>query len=183
VVLDLGLPGEDGLVVAARLRQAHPGLGIIMLTARTALVDRVTGLSQGADSYLCKPVEMSELVAHVGTVLRRCPPAPAPVAWCYAPRRLCLRGPQGQEMALSSAESLIVHRLALTPGQEVSRRDLVHVLGQSYEHYDERRLEAIVSRLRRKILAAVPEANPLRGLRNRGYVFLDPIEIEAGGGG
>ena len=68
LLLDLGLPGEDGLSIAARMRQQHPQLGIVMLTARTQLHERLLGHDQGADHYLCKPVELAELLAVIAEV-------------------------------------------------------------------------------------------------------------------
>jgi DNA-binding response OmpR family regulator len=71
LLLDLSLPGEDGLSIARRLRQSHPLLGIIMLTARSTVADRVKGLHAGADMYMAKPVDMGELAAAVQAVARR----------------------------------------------------------------------------------------------------------------
>ena len=71
LVLDLGLPGEDGLSIARRLRQSYPAVGIIALTARGRLDDRVAGLNEGFDLYLVKPVDMVELAAAIRAVARR----------------------------------------------------------------------------------------------------------------
>ncbi len=96
LVLDLGLPTEDGRAIATRLRLSHPGVGIVMLTARGALTDRLDGLERGADAYLVKPVDMRELAVTLRSVHRRlganhtpprrpgsCPPPP----WNCAPPR------------------------------------------------------------------------------------------------
>jgi two-component system phosphate regulon response regulator OmpR len=71
LVLDLNLPGDDGLVIASRLRKTHPNLGVVMLTGRISVADRVIGLESGGDMYLCKPVERRELVAAIRAVSRR----------------------------------------------------------------------------------------------------------------
>lgn len=80
VVLDVTMPVEDGFSIARRLRASDPGLGIIMLTARRDVIDRVVGLELGADDYLMKPFELRELLARVRSVLRRMEGAPAPSA-------------------------------------------------------------------------------------------------------
>src|SRR3569623_3841303 len=77
VLLDLTLPGEDGLTLARELRAARPGIGIVMVTGRTDVVDTVVGLEVGADDYVAKPFNLREVLARIRTVLRRArPPAP-----------------------------------------------------------------------------------------------------------
>src|ERR1035438_2349057 len=84
VILDIGLPGEDGYSIATRLRQERPYLGIIMLTARDQTDDRVLGLDCGADLYFAKPVDIRELASALGSLHRRLRlnrPAAAPACW------------------------------------------------------------------------------------------------------
>lgn len=176
VVLDIGLPDEDGLSIAARLRQRHPNLGIVMLTARTTLNDRITGHRQGADNYLCKPVAMEELIAVIEARTRGPLPEMAPSRhWQFDTSQLCLNTPDNQSITLTSAEAVLIRLLASSSGQQAHRADIVEALGADYLTYDPRRLEAIVSRLRRKIAGCLPDANPLRAMRNQGYVFLEPL--------
>ena len=78
VLLDLNLPGEDGLTLARELRAAHPALGLVMVTGRADVIDKVVGLEVGADDYIAKPFNLREVLARVRTVLRRArPPGPA----------------------------------------------------------------------------------------------------------
>ena len=185
LVLDLGLPGEDGLAIARRLRRARPPLGIVMLTARTALDDRIAGHDSGADNYLCKPVEMEELIAVVGARARRLVPtderrgegAAGAAAWRYLVARHTLIAPAGEEIELTASEATLIRLLAAADGQQASRNQLVAALGQDHITYDYRRLEAIVSRLRRKLDRHAAPARPLRALRNQGYVFLEPLTL------
>lgn len=177
LVLDLGLPGEDGLSIAERLRRTHPQIGIVMLTARTTLHDRIAGLRQGADNYLCKPVVMEELIAVIEARARILPrDASQSGSWQFDGSKFSLNAPDGQSIPLTSAEVILIRLLAGSYGQQASRAEIVAALGENYLSYDPRRLEAIVSRLRRKIADCIPQANPLRALRNQGYVFLDPLE-------
>ena len=177
LVLDLGLPGEDGLNIAERLRRSHPQIGIVMLTARTTLSDRIAGLRQGADNYLCKPVAMEELIAVIEARARTIPrDTGQPDSWQFDGSKFSLNAPDGQSIPLTTAEATLIRLLAGSHGQQANRAEIVAALGENYLSYDPRRLEAIVSRLRRKIAACVPQANPLRALRNQGYVFLDPLK-------
>lgn len=179
VVLDIGLPGEDGLSIAARLRAARPALGIVMLTARTMLEDRIAGHSLGADNYLCKPVEMEELVAVVGARARAAVRAgEQETAWVFNARELSLQSPDGQRLPLTHAEYQVLATLIAAPGQQAGRSALIRALGGNPDDYDIRRLEVTISRLRQKIRAICPDANPVRALRNQGYAFVAPVKSE-----
>ena len=174
VVLDLGLPDADGLQVACQLREQAPGAAVVMLTARTALPDRLQGWQQGADAYLCKPVHLSELVAVVEAQLRRRPEA-ACADWVIDSFHLTLCPPEGEPLGLSHAECQVLLALAQAPEQKARRRELVEALGANYLDFDERRLENIMSRLRSKIAAAGIDSAQLRAVRGLGYTFTAPL--------
>lgn len=178
-ILDIGLPDEDGLDIASRLRSRHPEIGIVMLTARTTLNDRIEGHLRGADNYLCKPIEMSELVAVVQARARAIE-ASRRIAgqWRFAPAELALYLPNGERLPLTAAEHLVLSTLLQQPQQQADRDLLVKALGGRPEDYDIRRLEVTISRLRQKIRAVSPDTNPIRALRNRGYAFLYPVRYE-----
>lgn len=172
LLLDLGLPGEDGLSIAARLRQQQPLLGIIMLTARTQLHERLQGHAQSADHYLCKPVELAELLAVVDSLQRRlASQQPTSDSWQLNALGLCLLSPAGVNIALSRNECLLLQCLLYSAAQQASRRALIQALNEDPLYYDERRLEALVSRLRRKISQAHASPCPLKSSRNHGYLF------------
>lgn len=170
LLLDLGLPGEDGLSIAARMRQQHPQLGIVMLTARTQLHERLLGHDQGADHYLCKPVELAELLAVIASLSRRLPDQAAP-PWQLRRADSSLLCPQGKTISLSHNESLLLHCLQQAAEHQTSREELIRALGEDPYLYDERRLEAMISRLRRKISQASGTECPLKAWRNKGYSF------------
>ncbi len=174
VLLDLGLPDEDGLALAGWLRSTQPQLGIVMLTARTARQDRLAGHAEGADHYLCKPVDAEELVAVLRALERRLM-LPQAAQWVLDTRLLQLHSPQGHCMALNVAELGILGALARLPRRQASRRELVEALGEDWLLYDERRLEAVISRLRRKIADTTGADAPLRTLRGFGYTFLESL--------
>lgn len=170
LLLDLGLPGEDGLSIAARLRQQQPQLGIIMLTARTQLHERLLGHDQGADHYLCKPVELAELLAVITSLSRRLPDLAAPF-WQLRRADSSLLCPHGMVISLSHNESLLLHCLQQAAEHQASREELIRALGEDPYLYDERRLEALISRLRRKINQSTATTCPLKSWRNKGYSF------------
>ncbi|MDD5329418.1 MAG: response regulator transcription factor [Sulfuricella sp.] len=180
VILDVGLPGEDGYAIARRLR-GDPllrSVGIIMLTAMGALDDRVRGLKDGADTYLVKPIDFVELIACIESLERRLALAEPADCWRFSPDRWELASPAGTRIRLTLTEKKLLEILILNAGAAVTRRDIIKGLGESPANYDERRLEAAVSRLRRKIEQAYPSAQPIQGARSIGYAFTGPVARE-----
>ena len=174
VVLDIGLPGEDGFSAAARLRQERPQLGIAMLTARIMVEDRIRGLNQGADLYFLKPVDLGELAAALASLHRRLaarttkPTRP----WHLAKGRAVLETPDGVAVALTEPELHLLGRLLTTPGTTVERADLLLALGWPQDDKADHRLATVISRLRSKVSRATPAyILPLRARHGTGYVF------------
>lgn len=180
-VLDVGLPGEDGYAIARRLRRDHPRCGIVMLTARAGVDDRIQGLEDGADAYLAKPADFRELGLVIRALARRlAPAAPAggsALVLLEADQRLLLC--DGGELALTRSETILLSRLARAPGQQASREQLVAAFGLHYADYDPRRLEAVVSRLRRKLVQAGFDGEVLRAVRHAGYRLAPPLSGRA----
>ncbi len=180
LVLDLGLPVEDGLVIARRLRRQQPWLGIVMLTARGSLDDRLAGLEEGADAYLVKPVDMRELVATLHSVQRRLMSAvTSSEGWSLMPDTLSIDSPAGEAIALTATEMDLLKCLAAAAPEPVSREALAAAMGHTEPDFDYRRLEVAFSRLRKKIETASASESPIRAARGRGYVFAAPIRIVA----
>jgi two-component system, OmpR family, phosphate regulon response regulator OmpR len=183
LVLDLMLPGEDGLAICRRLRAAADDVSIIMLTARGDDVDRIVGLEMGADDYLAKPFNPRELVARIHAVLRRrqrpeMPGAPAseervvqfgPFALNLATRTL---EREGSAVPLTTGEFALLKALASHPREPMSRDKLMELArGREHESYD-RSIDVQVSRLRR-LLGEDPQ-NPryIQTVWGFGYVFV-----------
>ena len=184
LVLDLGLPGDDGLVIARELRQISD-LPILMLTGRAGIHERIIGLEAGADDYLVKPFAMEELVARVRVMLRRVrrrAEGGVPVAVHLGPARLDLRtrnltGPQGQQR-LTECEAHIVQLLAQAPAP-LSRATLSRdALDRHWEPQD-RLLDVHLSNLRRKLTAVFGHTGVLATIRGRGFELRVPARIEA----
>lgn len=181
VILDVGLHGEDGFTIARQLRSIHSTrtMGIIMLTARSGLSDRIEGLESGADIYLLKPVEFGELSAYIHSLYRRLhadQPIENPPVWHFHQNDWKLISPSGVDIELSHLETAFVDIIARNANKPVRRRDIVtHAFGQDPLSYDNRRLEAIVSRLRKKIHRIYPLSQPIKVVHSIGYIFTDAI--------
>ena len=174
VLLDLGLPDEDGFKVAQYLRATSP-VGIIMLTGRNKMPDRVRGLADGADAYLAKPVDAELLAATVLSLARRLTMSgrvdTAP-GWRLDTDGWTLLAPNGRMVELTGNERCLVQRLLEAEGQPVHRETLIAEIADDAFEFDPHRLEMMVYRLRRKILAETDLTPPLRAVRGKGYRFM-----------
>ncbi|GAB3363965.1 response regulator transcription factor [Lysobacter rhizosphaerae] len=173
VVLDVGLPDADGFTVARMLRESHPAIGIVMLTGRTQTHDRVRGLTEGADAYLPKPVEIDLLAATLHSLGRRVRGTPRNPSrqWHLDADGWCLVSPAGSSAALTRAERRVVERLLAAPGQLVTRDHLIAALTDNVFEFDTHRLDSLIYRLRRKVQDTCGEPLPLNAVHGEGYVL------------
>jgi DNA-binding response OmpR family regulator len=151
LVLDLGLPGMDGLEVCRRVRAEHPDLPVLMLTARTDEVDFVVGLDAGADDYVGKPFRLAELLARVRALLRRLTPDVVEVGGVrmeLAGRRVLV---DGAEVALANKEFELLRVLMLRAGHVVTREEILREVWHDPELKTSKTLDMHMSWLRRKI--------------------------------
>jgi DNA-binding response OmpR family regulator len=189
-ILDVNMPGENGLSLARWLREAHPRVGIVMLTTAGESVDRIVGLELGADDYIPKPFEMRELLARVRSVLRRIAEAPAaPAASTPAPtppdtRRVrfgrCaldldqrrLFGPDAAEIDISAAEFDLLALFARHPNRPLNRDQIMEQAhNRGWDVFD-RSIDLRIMRLRRKIERNPDKPEVLKTVRNVGYVYI-----------
>ncbi|MBG7618072.1 response regulator transcription factor [Herbaspirillum sp. AP02] len=181
VVLDLQLPGEDGLSLAQRLRQTKPNIGIIMMTARGLTKDKIAGYTSGADLYLTKPVQLEELCAATLAVGRRVKnQEPASVAVLNM-QRMVLTDTNGNDIALSPQESRTLSALILAPGKRLENWQLIELLGKSLEAYTKAALEIHIVRLRKKLslVSEIPaHVTPIQAVRGWGYQLCVQIILE-----
>ncbi|WP_372396044.1 response regulator transcription factor [Azospirillum sp. HJ39] len=167
ILLDLGLPEEDGIEIANRLSK-DPQSGLIVITARGRVEDRILGLNAGADFYLVKPLDMRELEAAIASVMRRREPPSHP--WRLDMARWQLRTPAGIAIGLSEAEVRLLRPFFEAPASVVDRHLLVERL-----EIDARSIDLLVHRLRRKVEAETGDELPLHTVRFRGYAFAAPV--------
>jgi len=183
MVLDLMMPGEDGLSICRRLRAQGDQTPIIMLTAKSEDVDCIVGLEVGADDYLGKPFNPRELLARIHAVLRRRPPAEAPGAPSQEPERVQF-GPfefdlslrtlrkNGQDLPLTTGEFAMLKALVRHPRQPLTRERLAQLTrGREFEPFD-RSLDVQVSRLRKLIEEDPSSPRYLQTVWGVGYVFV-----------
>ena len=184
VVLDLMLPGEDGISIARRLRR-DGDLPILMLTARGTETDRIVGLEIGADDYVTKPFSPRELLARIRAVLRRTgervPEAPkAPVyrfaGWAVDVQRRELRRPDGALVPTTDAEFDLLAAFVERPQRVLSREQLLDLARGRQAQLFDRSIDVAVMRLRRKIEPDPARPEIIRTVRNGGYMFALDVE-------
>jgi len=155
VLLDLGLPGKDGLAVLADIRARGNPVALLIISARDGLDDRLRGLDGGADDYLLKPFEMAELLARMRAVLRRKGGNATPVlsngiVWLDpATREATLHG--DAPLQLSNREFALLQALLVRPGAILSRRDLEDRIYGWGEEVESNAVEFLIHTLRRKL--------------------------------
>jgi two-component system OmpR family response regulator len=180
MLLDLGLPDEDGLSLLRQFRQDWSG-PVIVISGRGDSVEKVIGLELGADDYVGKPFDLRELLARIRSVLRRAAPAPAAPAapaanlqfegWSLDLPARRLRAADGSEVRLTSGEFRLLKALVERPNEVLSRDDLMNAVhGRAAGPFD-RAIDVQLGRLRRKL--GDEGANPrlIKSVRGEGYVF------------
>ncbi|MGI9394167.1 MAG: response regulator [Boseongicola sp.] len=178
VVLDVMMPGEDGISFCRRLRDTRD-LPILLLTAKGETEDRITGLEAGADDYLAKPFEPKELLLRINSILRRVPPAEPtdilPKVLSLGPFRYDVEKGSMWEgdtpVRLTATESQLMRIFATCPGEAVSRTKLVEDLGRDGGQAQERAVDVQITRLRRKIEADPKQPRYLQTVRGAGYML------------
>lgn len=194
VLLDLGLPHEDGLVLARELRDRIDRPGIVIVTGRGEAVDRILGLELGADDYIAKPFELREVVARVRSVLRRIRPdgaaTPASPACVAATERFEFDGwridlgarsvtrPDGTPVALTTGEFDLLATFVQHPNRALTRDELMDTLYKRGAGPFDRAVDVLVGRLRRKIEHDPAEPQFIKSIRGIGYLFAPHVDPE-----
>jgi DNA-binding response OmpR family regulator len=192
VLLDLGLPGEDGFSIARQLRE-HFHCGLVIVTGRGDAIDKVVGLEIGADDYVTKPFDLRELLARIKAVLRRLTPPPAAVAiaaptvgrlrlrfagWLLDVDARRLSNAQDHDVALTSGEFDLLCTFAQHPGRVLSRDFLLEATrGREAAPFD-RTIDVQVGRLRKKLEPDVQEPQIIKSVRGAGYILVPAVAAE-----
>jgi len=194
IILDIMLPGDDGLVLCRELRAGkHRATPVLMLTARDDETDRIIGLEMGADDYLVKPFSARELLARINAVLRRTRMLPPNLVvseqarllgfgtWRLDTTARHLLDEQDTVVALSGAEYRMLRVFLDHPQRVLSRDQLLNLTqGREADLFD-RSIDLMVSRLRQRLLDDARQPAYIKTVRNEGYVFSFPVRlIEAG---
>lgn len=175
VLLDLMLPGTDGLTLCREIRQRRPALPVIMLTARVEEVDRLLGLELGADDYICKPFSPREVVARVKAVLRRTQGADVAAHGAGSDLVLDEEGwralADGRDLGLTAVEFQLLKVMMHAPGRIFSRDQLMDHMYRDHRIVSERTVDSHVKKLRRKISEIWPEREVIRSVYGVGYKY------------
>ena len=181
VMLDVGLPGEDGFALARWLRERSGRVGIIMVTAAGDTVDRVVGLESGADDYIAKPFEPRELLARVKSVLRRAAGTPAEGPRVRIgrrvldlDRRVLIDPADGNEERLAASEFDLLKIFAENPNRPLMRDWLLEVTAHREADPFDRAIDLRITRLRRKVEIDPAHPEAIRTVRGVGYMFVPP---------
>ncbi|RUR26682.1 response regulator [Vreelandella andesensis] len=180
VLLDVMLPGKNGITLCREIRQQWPNLPIIMVTAKVEEVDRLLGLELGADDYICKPFSPREVVARVKAVLRRSQAVAqtdqdAPKITKQAPVTLDEDGWQalahGHDIGLTAVEFQLLRVMMKSPGRIFSREQLMDHMYRDNRIVSERTVDSHIKKLRKKIHEALPELEIIRSVYGVGYKY------------
>lgn len=188
VVLDVMLPGEDGLSLCRRLRQTQQ-VPIVMLSAKGGEIDRIVGLEIGADDYLAKPFNPRELLARLKAVLRRSTETATRSAigngriyrflnWRLDTIAGTVFDPEGTQVILTGAEVELLRVLCERPGRVLSREQLIELTRGGPTGSSERSVDILISRLRRKVAPHGP-TDLIRTVRSGGYMFTADVTSES----
>jgi DNA-binding response OmpR family regulator len=179
VMLDVGLPGEDGFALARWLRERSGRVGIIMVTAASDTVDRVIGLETGADDYIAKPFEPRELLARVKSVLRRAAGTPVEGPRVRIGRRVLdlnrrvlIDPADGNEARLTASEFDLLKIFAENPNRPLMRDWLLEVTAHRKADPFDRAIDLRITRLRRKVEIDPAHPEAIRTVRGVGYMFV-----------
>jgi DNA-binding response OmpR family regulator len=184
VLIDIGLPGEDGFALTRWLREKNLRIGIIMVTAASDLVDRVVGLETGADDYIAKPYEPRELLARVKSLLRRTTGAVGTAVprvrmgrrVLDLERRVLVDPNSGSEETLTASEFDLLKIFAQNPNRPLQRDWLLEVTAHREAEAFDRAIDLRITRLRRKIEPDPTHPDAIRTVRGLGYMFVPPKE-------
>jgi len=171
VILDIGLPGEDGFQVTSHLQNLH-GIEILILSGRDSTDDCIKGLNLGAGRYFVKPIDMNELAAHVEAASRNIKNISEHNTWSLQYSNWSLISPQGNIINLTSREFALMECLIKSPNQTGTRFNIANMLAcGNLNGYDFHRIDIVVSRLRKKIKTLTNQSAPIKTINSIGFAF------------
>lgn len=183
IILDLNIPGEDGLHLLQRVRNAGIGTPVLILTARSSIGDRIAGLNAGGDDYLSKPFDLDELEARIRALTRRARGHEEKNLTCGNLRMEADSSAfysNGEPLILTPREQSMLQALIAKPGHVVTKERLFRIVFADEEQVHVEAIEVVAHRLRKKLVGTGAELMTLRGL---GYLLRDASPVASRGGG
>lgn len=178
MVVDLNLPGEDGLALTRRVRALQPNIGVIMVTARDLLTDKQRGYASGADIYMAKPVSLEELSAAIQALSRRLKPHTAvPCNATLDMTRNILRGASQAEVQLTPQETALLTAFCRVADGRIETWQLIEALGKGQAEDPKAALEILIARMRKKLQQAGCEQLGIKAIRNWGYLMTGRLQL------
>ena len=178
MVVDLNLPGEDGLALTQRLRSIQPDIGIIMVTARGLSTDKRRGYACGADIYMTKPVALDELTAAIQNLSHRLKPEAVTVARLTLNLRChMLHCPNETKVQLSRQESALLAALSRAAECRLETWQLIGILEKDSAEDPKAAIEILIARLRKKLLQAGCAELVIKSIRNWGYQMSGQLHL------
>ena len=182
-VLDADLSDQNPCILAEYIKN-NSCMGVIMLSARSSVADRIRGFRSGVDLFLAKPVDSEELTAAILRLANRagyngCAAAkpPAPNSWQLLRKTWQLITPTGYTITLTAKEMMFLACIAESQGKAVKRDTLLDALGYRDDEYANRAMDSLLRRLRRKVEEYFPHPSPIKTIRTQGYCFTASINI------
>lgn len=175
LILDLNLPGEDGLSIAQRYKRANPDMHIIMLTARARSQDKVMGYESGADIYLAKPISSEELMAAIASVARRLSRSSEDLPVVLNVRAMTLMGIGS--VGLNRHEVIVLKALSQSSTGSLPYYRLMELCDEAADDNAKATLEVRITRLRKKLIDIGVAGSVIRAIRGEGYQLLHPIRV------
>lgn len=177
MVIDLNLPGEDGISLTKRIRHTQPDIGIIMLTARTQAADKMAGYESGADIYLTKPASLEELSAAIQAIARRLNPKYIKMETLRLDEKLLSLTGSVQSVNLTKYESALLVAFTRAAEKKLENWQLIELLNTAEKEYSKANLEVLITRLRKKIQIAGSSQQPIKSIREYGYQLNEQVQL------
>jgi DNA-binding response OmpR family regulator len=182
VLIDLGLPDGDGVDLIREIRAQKEDTGVVIVTGRDGLSQKLSGFSCGADYYLTKPIQLPELDSVIQAMMRRLDvERTIQSRWVLDEETWQLTSPsygqKGLSITLSAQDFIVIRTLISHRGKPVSRRMIIDSMGKDYLEYDQRRMDTQIRRLRRKVADEAGMELPLKTVHSVGYIFTADAEI------
>ncbi len=177
MVIDLNLPGEDGISLTRRIRHSQPNIGIIIVTARSLISEKKAGYESGADIYLTKPTSVDELSAAINALTRRIKPVSRVVHILKLNLHNHILLGHQCEIGLSMQESTLLAAFIRAPQFKLESCHLIEFLGKNGAEYSKASLEVLIARLRKKLVQVGECGQPIKSIRQFGYKLCVQVEI------